>query len=52
MCGVILVIVVINKGKKGEKIKLNKKLVIDYVVVILTNIKFYCKKKMTVRLKF
>lgn len=49
LCGAISATVVTNKGKKGEKCKktkqTNKKTVIDHVAAILTNIKFYCKKK-------
>lgn len=45
LCGAISATVVTNKGKKGEKTKPNKKPVIDHVAAILTNIKFYCKKK-------
>lgn len=49
LCGAISATVITNKGKKGEKCKkktkTNKKTVIDHVAAILTNIKFYCKKK-------
>lgn len=44
------------RAKKVKNVKkqnkTNKKTVIDHVAAILTNIKFYCKKKMTVRQKF